>query len=113
MGYTTVKESVHKKAGASGDLEALLQVKPLSHHSLPFAPIEKVKLEVTHLSDAILRIRLTDPAHKRYEVPLGEELTLPKTSGNAASAKYEVALEADAASFHLVVSRKGSSSVKM
>lgn len=34
-----------------------------------FKQIPKLKLTVTHLSDHILRIRLTDPANKRYEVP--------------------------------------------
>lgn len=60
-------------------------------------------MTVTQVSEHILRIRLTDPATKRYEVPIQSHFNIPtKTPEKTA---YDVSLSGD---FHLKVSRRSS-----
>ena len=84
-------------------LTATLLVNPEAHQSLPFTPISQLKLEVNYLTEKILRIRIIDPVHKRYEVPVQySEFNIPDQHPNYTN--YEVTLNDK--NFELVVIRK-------
>ena len=97
VGYH-LKGPVSKRANG---LDATLQVNSEAHKSLPFAPIDTLKVDVTYLTEDILRVRLTDPAHQRYEVPIQHELNIP--SAPPSTTKYEVTLGHN---FDLKIQRK-------
>lgn len=99
VGYHLKGSVIHQTSG----LEAILEVNPEAHKSVPFAQVENLKLEVHYLSESILRVRITDPKNKRYEVPIQHELNIPNT--NPKVTKYDVSLTEK---FNLVVSRKGT-----
>ncbi|KAJ6658510.1 hypothetical protein lerEdw1_020065 [Lerista edwardsae] len=67
--------------------------------------IMKLQLDMMFETEGRLHFRLTDPAHKRYEVPLGT----PKTSNQASSTLYSVQLSPNP--FGLVVLRKSNGRV--
>lgn len=96
-----MKEAATKRANG---LDASLVVNPAAHKSFSFAPIENLKLEVNYLTENILRIKITDPAHKRYEVPLQfNEFTIP--NDNPSKTNYDVSLTGN---FNLTVTRKAT-----
>ena len=98
VGYN-VQGTVNKQANG---LAATLIVNPEAHKSLPFTPISQLKLEVNYLTERIFRIRIIDPVHKRYEVPIQySEFNIPNQ--HPANTNYEVTLKEK---FDLVVRRK-------
>lgn len=68
--------------------------------------IEEVSLVITFLKDDLVRIKLTDPNNKRWEVILPEELEIPKAE--ISNLLYSVSLEEEGS---LKVIRKSSGKV--
>ncbi|XP_054167613.1 sucrase-isomaltase, intestinal-like [Oppia nitens] len=72
--------------------------------------IEKLKLQVTYLTDNIVRFRITDPANKRYEVPVQHTFPLLMERRAAIvdenSTKYAIELNEKSNNFDFAVVRK-------
>ena len=98
VGYT-----VSDKASRTNGFDSTLTLKSTAKKSFPFEEIAKLKLSVSYLSENILRIKVTDPAHKRYEVPIQSRFNIP--TGAKGTPVYDVALGDD---FHLNVTRRSS-----
>jgi len=97
-GYTSSAPVTHPNG-----IESTLTLKSDAKKSTTFAQIGQLKFQATHVTENILRLRITDPAHMRYEVPIQSEWNIP--TATPAKTNYDVSLTGD---FHLVVSRKGS-----
>lgn len=89
-------------------LEASLKLKPATSKIVQLKnPISELKLSVVELTSKIVRIKLTDPHHARYEVPITEKhFNIPKPMAGAAK-EYEVGLT-KGDHFDLVVKRKAT-----
>lgn len=89
-------------------IEAELNIKPntkklseLTNH------IDRLKLKVEHLSQKILRLKITDSEKKRYEVPAQEVFHIPASKPASDNDKYKVKLEQEN-DFKLTISRRES-----
>lgn len=101
-GYTLDASSLVKNEHG---LQASLKIKPKTKQlALAKNHVELVKFSAEYLTDKIVRLRLTDPKNKRYEVPAQSHFNvaaLGQASENVI--KYNVELNGD---FNLTISRK-------
>lgn len=75
------------------------------------APIERAQLAITYLSDAVVRVRITDADHARWEVP-GVLQGLPESPVPSSQALLSVHINYGD-DFQLSVKRKGSPDVPL
>lgn len=99
VGYTTKGTTKH-----ASTIESTLELKPTAKKSTPFAQIPQLKVTVSEINENMLRIKITDPAHKRYEVPIQSDFVIADRNLKAAQ-DYSVTLSGD---FHLNVTRRST-----
>lgn len=99
-GYTAKGQTKLPHGGFESTLELKTTARKLSPH---IEQISKLHLAVTQVSEHILRIKLTDPAVKRYEVPIQSHFNIPTKTPE--KTVYDVSLADD---FHLKVTRKSN-----
>jgi len=90
IGYV-ISDSHELKSGFNVNIEA----KPDINKSLPpnIIAIQNLSFEVYYLTDRIVRFKIIDPQHKRYEVPVETSFPLLKNDPkeeNDANRRYEV-----------------------
>ena len=109
-GYTNPLSAKSTKLTNGQSFESTLTLKTTAHKLTPtFKQLPSLKLTVSPLNEHILRIRLTDPAAKRYEVPVQSVFNIPSATNWARENRaYDVSLSGG--DFHLKVSRRGSGS---
>jgi len=78
-----------------------------------FGQIENLKLEVSYLTDRILRFKIHDSKNKRYEVPIQKNFPLLQNSPqekDETKRKYtfDLSYEESKDNFHFSISRKDS-----
>lgn len=83
-----------------------LELKATARKLTTFEQISKLQLTVTTVSEHILRIRLTDPANRRYEVPVQRHFNIPTQTPE--KTVYNVSLSTGGDDFYLKVSRKST-----
>src|SRR5699024_5506637 len=105
IGYHLKSGSLNAKS--PNHLEATLEIKPEASKSILFPQVKNLQLDINYLSENILRIRITDPGTKRYEVPIQTDFNIPK-GGSPSQAKYTVTVEDGLLGFKLIVSRNES-----
>ena len=115
MCYLDIKKVGYKalnsvKKSTTG-IEVELQLKETAKKTTSFAQIENLKLEVSYLTDRILRFKIFDPKNKRYEVPFQKNFPLLQTSPQEKdenNRKYSVDLsyEESKDNFQFSISRK-------
>ena len=92
--------------------EVDLSLKNSAKDLLKYGPqINRLKLQVHYLTDNILRFKIYDPTHRRYEVPIQKNFPLlqqrlAKVDPN--SAQYSMHLSDNETDFQLAIERKST-----